>query len=102
MAGLHPEAAIVVATVRALKMHGGVKKDQLGTPDPAAARRGATNVRRHIRNVKRFGVPVVVALIRILSYCEAELVAGREECTAGDICVWLGEGVRHDGVGVAV
>ncbi len=50
-AGLKPEAAIIVATVRALKMHGGLKKDQLGTPDPGAVQRGAENLRRHIRNV---------------------------------------------------
>src|SRR5205814_384177 len=50
MAGLNPEAAIVVATVRALKMHGGVPKDRLGAADPAAVQRGATNLRRHIKN----------------------------------------------------
>src|SRR5207302_10120422 len=99
MAGLHPEAAIVVATVRALKMHGGVKKDQLGTPDPAAARRGATNVRRHIRNVKRFGVPVVVALNRFLSDSEAELAAVREECAAEDVGVELCEVWEKGGEG---
>src|SRR5919201_6161149 len=60
-AGLKPEAAIIVATVRALKMHGGKKKEQLATPDPAAVQRGAENLRRHIRNVKRFGVPALVA-----------------------------------------
>jgi formate--tetrahydrofolate ligase len=67
MAGLNPEAAILVATVRALKMHGGVKKDGLRTPDVAAVQRGAANLRRHIRNVQRFGVPVVVALNRFVS-----------------------------------
>src|SRR2546429_4144851 len=50
-AGLKPEAAIIVATVRALKLHGGLKNDQLGKPDPAAVQRGAANLRRHIRNV---------------------------------------------------
>src|SRR5438046_8043634 len=50
MAGLNPEAAIVVATVRALKMHGGVKKEALGKADVDAVRRGAANVRRHIKN----------------------------------------------------
>src|SRR3989454_8738060 len=53
MAGLVPEAAIVVATVRALKMHGGVKKDALGKADVDAVKRGAADVRRHIRNVKQ-------------------------------------------------
>src|SRR5207302_5686469 len=61
MAGLNPEAAIVVATIRALKMHGGMKKDQFATPDVAALQRGAANLQRHIRNVKKFGVPVLVS-----------------------------------------
>jgi len=104
MAGLVPEAAIVVATVRALKMHGGVKKDGLGKPDVEAVRRGAANLRRHIRNVKRFGVPAVVALNRFVTDTEAELEAVREECAAEGVdaalCeVWEkgGEG----GIGVA-
>src|SRR5207245_7672855 len=57
LAGLKPEAAIIVVTVRALKMHGGVKKDALGTPDRAAVQRGGANLVRHLRNVKKFGVP---------------------------------------------
>ncbi len=103
-AGLVPEAAIVVATVRALKMHGGVKKDGLGKPDVEAVRRGAPNLRRHIRNVKRFGVPAVVALNRFVTDTEAELETVREECAAEGVdaalCeVWEkgGEG----GIGVA-
>src|SRR5207244_6954836 len=79
MAGLNPEAAIVVATVRALKLHGGVKKDQLGKADVEAVRRGAANLRRHIRNVKRFGVPLVVALHRFVSDSDAEPDAARRE-----------------------
>jgi len=71
--GLKPEAAIIVATVRALKMNGGVKKDQLGTPDVAALRRGLVNLEAHVRNVARFGVPAVVALNRFTSDSEEEL-----------------------------
>ena len=74
-AGLKPEAAIVVATVRALKMHGGVKKDQLGIADPAAVSRGTENLRRHIRNVKKFGIPVMVALNRFITDSDAEVDA---------------------------
>jgi formate--tetrahydrofolate ligase len=99
MAGLNPEAAIVVATVRALKMHGGVKKDQLGKPDVEAARRGAANVRRHIRNVKKFGVPVVVALNRFLTDTEAELEAVRAECAAEGVGVELCEVWEKGGEG---
>ena len=73
--GLKPEAAIIVATVRALKMHGGVPKDRLGTADPAAVQRGSENLRRHIRNVKKFGVPAWVALNRFITDTDAEVDA---------------------------
>jgi len=76
-AGLKPEAAIIVATVRALKMHGGVKKDQLGVASPAAVQRGAENLRRHIRNVKKFGIPALVALNRFISDADEEVDAVR-------------------------
>jgi len=99
MAGLNPEAAVVVATARALKMHGGVPKDRLGAADPAAVQRGAANLRRHIRNVKKFGVPVVVALNRFLSDTEAELAAVREECAAEDVGVELCEVWEKGGEG---
>jgi formate--tetrahydrofolate ligase len=71
--GLNPEAAIVVATIRALKMHGGVKKDALGKEDVAALKRGIVNLEAHVRNVQKFGVPVVVALNRFTSDTEEEL-----------------------------
>ncbi len=86
MAGLNPEAAVVVATVRALKMHGGVKKDQLGTTDVAAVKRGVENLTRHVRNVKKFGVPCVVALNRFVTDTDEEIDAVREACA--------GEGVE--------
>ncbi len=76
-AGLKPEAAIIVATVRALKMHGGVKKDRLATADPAAVQRGSENLRRHIRNVKKFGVPAMVALNRFITDSDEEVEAVR-------------------------
>ena len=71
--GLKPEAAVVVATVRALKMHGGVKKDALGTADVAALKRGMVNLEAHVRNVQKFGVPVVVALNRFTSDTQEEI-----------------------------
>jgi formate--tetrahydrofolate ligase len=73
--GLQPEAAIVVATVRALKMHGGVKKDSLGKEDVAALRKGMVNLEAHVKNVQKFGVPVVVALNRFTSDTDAEIQA---------------------------
>jgi formate--tetrahydrofolate ligase len=75
MGGLTPEAAVVVATIRALKMHGGVKKDALGTPDVAALERGMANLEGHVRNVQKFGVPVVVAVNRFLSDSPEEIEA---------------------------
>jgi len=76
-AGLKPDAAIIVATVRALKMHGGVKKERLATADPAAVQRGSENLRRHIRTVKKFGVPVMVALNRFITDSDEEVEAVR-------------------------
>ena len=73
--GLKPEAAVVVATIRALKMHGGVKKDALATPDVAALARGMVNLEAHVKNVQKFGVPVVVALNRFTSDTQEEIDA---------------------------
>jgi formate--tetrahydrofolate ligase len=70
---LQPEAAIVVGTVRALKMHGGVKKDALGKEDLPALKRGLVNLEGHVKNVGKFGVPVVVALNRFTSDTDEEL-----------------------------
>ena len=75
MGGLNPEAAVVVATIRALKMHGGVKKDALGTPNVAALKAGMANLEGHVRNVQKFGVPVVVAVNRFLSDTPEEIDA---------------------------
>ena len=73
LGGLAPEAAVIVATVRALKMHGGVKKDALGTPDVAALTRGMANLEGHVRNLQKFGLPVIVALNRFLADSAEEL-----------------------------
>jgi formate--tetrahydrofolate ligase len=82
MSGLVPEAAVVVGTVRALKMHGGVKKANLGKSDPAAVERGAANLRRHVRNVKKFGVPCVVAVNRFITDSDEEIETVRAACKA--------------------
>lgn len=74
-AGLRPNAVVVVATVRALKMHGGVKKDDLGKENVAALRKGCENLGRHIRNVGQFGVPAVVAINRFVTDTDAEMQA---------------------------
>ena len=71
--GLNPEAAVIVATVRALKMHGGVKKDQLSTPDVAALIRGLVNLEGHVQNLGKYGLPVIVALNRFVSDSNEEI-----------------------------
>ena len=73
MGGLQPEAAVIVATVRSLKMHGGGDKKNLGAEDVRALERGLPNLEKHIENVKHFGVPAVVAINRRLSDSDAEL-----------------------------
>ena len=78
LAGLNPSAAVIVATVRALKMHGGVGKDDLGTENVDAVKEGCDNLARHIRNVKSFGVPTVVAVNRFTADTDAEVAAIRE------------------------
>jgi formate--tetrahydrofolate ligase len=98
-AGLEPQAAIIVATVRALKMHGGVKKDALGTADPAAVQRGSANLQRHIRNVKQFGVPVLVACNRFTGDTPAEIEAVRAACTAEGVELVLCEVWEKGGEG---
>ncbi|PYP42458.1 MAG: formate--tetrahydrofolate ligase [Gemmatimonadetes bacterium] len=75
LGGLNPEAAVIVATVRALKMHGGVKKDGLGRPDVPALQRGMANLEAHVANLGKFGVPVVVALNRFTTDSREELDA---------------------------
>ena len=72
-AGLNPDAAVIVATVRALKMHGGVAKDELSIENVEAAHEGCNNLVRHIENVKSFGVPVVVAINRFITDTDAEI-----------------------------
>ena len=72
-AGLSPDAAVIVATVRALKMHGNVAKDDLSKENVAAVQEGCSNLVRHIENVKSFGVPVVVAINRFVTDTDAEI-----------------------------
>jgi formate--tetrahydrofolate ligase len=71
--GLTPSAAVIVATVRALKMHGGVKRDDLGAENAAAVRAGLENLEKHVENIRRFGVPAVVALNHFTADTRAEV-----------------------------
>jgi formate--tetrahydrofolate ligase len=77
-AGLKPAAAVIVATVRAMKMNGGVAKADLGTENVEAVKKGCPNLGRHIANVKSFGVPVVVAINHFYSDTDAEVQAVKD------------------------
>ena len=74
-AGLKPAATVIVATVRALKMHGGIAKDDLKHENVAAVAKGCDNLKRHIENIAKFGVPAVVAINRFITDTEAEIQA---------------------------
>ncbi|MDO5621277.1 MAG: formate--tetrahydrofolate ligase [Paracoccus sp. (in: a-proteobacteria)] len=82
MAGLAPDAVVIVATVRALKMHGGVARADLAAADVPALRKGCANLARHVENIRRFGLPVVVAINHFAGDSEAEIAALQDECAA--------------------
>ena len=81
-AGLRPSVIVIVATVRALKMHGGLKKDELGTENLEALARGMHNLEHHVKNMLSYGVRVVVAINKFVTDTQAEHQAIREACKA--------------------
>ena len=106
-AGLQPAAAVIVATVRALKMNGGVAKADLAGEDVEAVRRGSVNLVRHIENVRQFGVPVLVAINHFHSDSDAEIavlheVAEAEGCEAHLCRHWAQGGAGAEGLAHAV
>ena len=98
-AGLKPDAAIIVATVRALKMHGGVPKTELKTPNVEAVKKGLVNLEKHIENVKKFGVPCVVAINIFAQDTAEELEAVREHCAKHGVNVALSDVFAKGGEG---
>ncbi len=80
VAGLKPDAVVVVATVRALKMHGGRKKTELNTEDLCALEAGIPNLMKHIENIQKYGLPVVVAINRFPNDTENELALVAKKC----------------------
>lgn len=90
-AGLKPDAVVLVATVRALKMHGGVPKTDLATPDVEAVKRGIVNLEKHIENIKQYGLPLVVAINAFAQDTPEELEAIRSHCAAHGVNVALSE-----------
>lgn len=97
--GLRPDCAVIVATVRALKYNGGVNKADLATPDVAAVERGIVNLIKHIENMRKFGVPVVVAINRFTSDSDAELDTIRRHCEQAKARVALCEVWEKGGTG---
>ncbi|MEP4766807.1 MAG: formate--tetrahydrofolate ligase [Roseibium sp.] len=80
-AGLSPDAVVIVATIRALKMNGGVAKDDLGAENVDAVKKGCANLGRHIENIKQFGVPAVVAINHFTADTDAEVQAVKDYCS---------------------
>ncbi len=98
-AGLKPDAVVLVATVRALKMHGGVPKTDLATPDVEAVKRGIVNLEKHIENIKQYGLPLVVAINAFAQDTQEELEAIRSHCAAHGVNVALSEVFAKGGEG---
>lgn len=98
-AGLKPDAVVLVATVRALKMHGGVPKTDLATPDVEAVKRGIVNLEKHIENIKQYGLPLVVAINAFAQDTPEELEAIRSHCAAHGVNVALSEVFAKGGEG---
>ena len=98
-AGLKPDAVVLVATVRALKMHGGVPKTELATPNVEAVKRGIVNLEKHIENIKQCGLPLVVAINAFAQDTPEELEAIRTHCAAHGVNVALSEVFAKGGEG---
>jgi formate--tetrahydrofolate ligase len=96
---LNPEAAVLVATVRSLKMQGGADKRALGVGDLAALERGLPHLEHHIRNVRQFGVPVVVAINQFLADTDAELTMVHDHCAKLGVHVAHCDVWAHGGAG---
>jgi formate--tetrahydrofolate ligase len=97
--GLNPEAAVMVATVRSLKMNGGMKKEDLARPDLDALKRGLANLEGHVDNVRKFGVPQVVALNRFVTDTEDELDMVLEAARSWGVRAALSEVWEKGGAG---
>lgn len=98
-AGLKPNAAVIVATIRALKMNGGVPKTELGPENLPALEAGIVNLERHLENIAKFGVPAVVAINKFPTDTEAEVNLLKEKCAAKGVEVVLSDVFAKGGEG---
>jgi formate--tetrahydrofolate ligase len=94
-----PSVVVLVATVRALKMHGGTPKDALGVEDLAALSRGVLNLERHLDNVRIFGLPAVVAINRFPTDSPAEIAFLEKRCAELDVKAAVSEVFTRGGAG---
>jgi formate--tetrahydrofolate ligase len=106
-AGLRPDAVVLVASIRALKMHGGVDRKELGAENVAAVEGGMTNLTRHVENLRGYGVPVVVAINKFPLDTDAEVAAVEAGCRAAGVDVvpcshWADGGAGTTGLAEAV
>lgn len=98
-AGLKPAAVVIVATIRALKMHGGVSKTDLAKPDTAALEKGFANLKTHIENVAKFGLPAVVAVNKFITDTDEEIQLLEKLCRDNGSTAVLSEGWGKGGDG---
>jgi formate--tetrahydrofolate ligase len=100
-AGLRPDAVVIVATVRAMKMNGGVAKADLGAENVAAVQAGCPNLGRHIENMKKFGVPLVVGINHFVTDTDAEVQAIKDFCAGLGVEAILNTHWANGGAGAA-
>lgn len=99
VAGLKPSAVVLVATIRALKMHGGVAKNELASPDLAALEKGFENLKAHVKNMKQYGVPVIIAVNRFVTDSAEETELLMKLCSELGVKAVLCEGWEKGGAG---
>ena len=100
-AGLKPDCAVLVATIRALKMHGGVAKDDLKKENLEALKKGLSNLQRHVSNVKKYGVPVVVSINRFSADTAAEIDLVKQACGELGVEAFMADHWAAGGAGAA-
>jgi formate--tetrahydrofolate ligase len=100
-AGLTPDCVVLVATIRALKMHGGVRKEDLKSENLKALEAGMANLQRHVENVKKFGLPAVVSINRFSADTDAEIALVKEKCKALGVEALMADHWAMGGAGAA-
>ena len=101
VSGIKPSAVVIVATIRALKMHGGLEKSELSKPDAKSLEKGFSNLRAHIQNIKKFGVPSVVAVNRFSTDTDEEIAILKKLCEENGSLAVLCEAWERGGEGAS-